>query len=67
MSWIQYIAYVKNKIAKGFGIMFKTRIYLIRKSIIDHYNAYIYTDLLYCVESWGTAPKCHLEQLYILQ
>ena len=25
MSWIQHIAYVKNKVAKGIGIMFKTR------------------------------------------
>ena len=25
----------------------------------------LYT-LIYCVESWGNAPKCHLDQLYIL-
>ena len=25
MSWIQHIAYVKNKVAKGIGIMFKLK------------------------------------------
>ena len=32
MSWIQHISYVKNKVAKGIGIMFKARTYLDRKS-----------------------------------
>ena len=67
MSWIQHIAYVKNKVAKGIGIMFKARSYLDRRSLINLYNAYIYPYLIYCVESWGNAPKCHLDQPYILQ
>ena len=41
MSWIQRIAYVKNKVAKGIGIMFKARSYLDRRSLINLYNAYI--------------------------
>ena len=67
MSWIQHISYVKNKVAKGIGIMFKARTYLDRKSLINLYNAYIYPYLIYCVESWGNAAKCHLDPLYILQ
>ena len=67
MSWIQHIAYVKNKVSKGIGIMFKARTYLDGRSLINLYNAYIYPYLIYCVESWGNAPKCHLDQLYILQ
>ena len=46
--------------------MFKARTYLDRRSLINLYNAYIYHYLIYCVESWGNAPKCHLDQLYIL-
>ena len=67
MSWIQHISYVKNKVAKGIGIMFKAIPYLDRRSLINLYNAYIYPYLIYCVESWGNALKCHLDQLYILQ
>ena len=65
MSWIQHIANVKNNIAKGIGIMYKARTYLDRKSLINLYNAYIYPYLIYCVELWGNAAKCHLDQLYI--
>ena len=53
MSWIQHIAYVKNKVAKGIGIMFKARSYLDRRSLINLYNAYIYPYLIYCVENHG--------------
>ena len=67
MSWIQHIAYVKNKVSKGIGIMFKASTYLDRRSLINLYNAYIYPYLVYCVESCDNAPKCHLDQLYILQ
>ena len=66
MSWIQHISYVKNKVAKGIGIMFKARTYLDWRSLINLYNAYIYPYLIYCVESWGNAAKCHLDPLYIL-
>ena len=66
MSCIQHIAYVKNKVAKGIGIMFKAITYLDRRSFINLYNAYIYSYLIYCVDSWGNSPKCHLDQLYIL-
>ena len=66
MSWIQHISYVKNNVAKGIGVMFKARTYLDRRSLINLYNAYIYPYLIYCVESWCNAAKCHLDQLYIL-
>ena len=42
MSWIQHIAYVKNKVSKGIGIMFKARTYLDRRSLINLENAYVY-------------------------
>ena len=67
MSWIQHISYDKNKVAKGIGVIFKARTCIDRRSLINLYNAYIYPYLIYCVESWGNAAKCHLDQLYILQ
>ena len=53
MSWIQHIAYIKNKVSKGIGIMLKARTYLDRRGLINLYNAYIYPYLIYCVESWA--------------
>ena len=67
MSWIQHVAYVKNKVAKGISIMFKARTYLDRRSLINLYNANINSYLIYCVESWINPPKCHLDKKYISQ
>ena len=61
MSWIQHITYIKNKVAKGIDIMFKARTYLYRRSLINLYNAYMYPYLIYCVESWGNAPKFYID------
>ena len=46
VSWIQHISYVKNKISKGIGIMYKARRYLGSKSLVNLYNSYIYIILL---------------------
>ena len=67
MSWTQHIAYVNNKVAKGIGVMLKATPYLDRRSLVNLYKTYIYPYLIYCVESWGNAPNCHLDQLYVLQ
>ena len=69
VSWIQHISYVKNKISKGIGIMYKARRYLGSKSLVKLYHShiYIYPYLIYCIESWGNAAHCHLEPLFKLQ
>ena len=67
VSWIQHISYAKNKISKGMGIMYKARRYLGSKSLVNLYHSYIYTYLIYCIESWGNAAHCHLDPLFKLQ
>ena len=67
VSWIQHISYVENKISKGISIMYKARIYLGSKSLVNLYHSYIYPYLIYCIESWGNAAHCHLEPLFKLQ
>ena len=57
----------KEQSTKGIGIVFKARPYLDRKGLDNLYHAYIYPYLIYCVESWGNAPKRYLDQLYVLQ
>ena len=44
VSWIQHITYVKNKIAKGMGIMYKARRYL-NKKVLLIYSIHIYTPI----------------------
>ena len=66
LSWIQHISYVKSKISKGIGIMYKARNYVNKNALLGLYHSYIYPYLIYCIESWGTASNCHIDPLYIL-
>ena len=43
ITWIPNITYVKNKVSKGIGILFKAKNYLNRKSLINLFHSYIYT------------------------
>ena len=65
LNWVQHITYVKYKIAKGVGIMYKARRFLSKACLTNLYHTYIYPYLIYCIEVWGIDPKCHLT-LYFL-
>ena len=67
ISWVHHITYIKNKISKGIGIMSKASKYLQRKSLHTLYYSYIYPYMIYCIEAWGNASNCHLDQLYKIQ
>ena len=67
LNWHQHITYVKNKISKGIGIMYKARPYLDKHCLANLYHTYIYPYLIYCIEIWGNVPHCHLNPLLLLQ
>ena len=50
LNWIDHITYVKNKISKGIGIMYKARQFLSKSALLDLYYAYIYPYMTYCIE-----------------
>ena len=66
ITWIPHITYVKNKVSKGIGIMFKARNYPKTNALVNLYNSFIYPYLIYCIEAWGNATNCHLKQLYLI-
>ena len=63
----QHISYIKNKVSKGIGIMYKARQYLDKKALLNIYYSYIYPYFIYCIEVWGNASHCHLHPLFLLQ
>ena len=67
LNWTQHIAYVKNKISKGIGIMYRTRSCLTKRSLKNLYYSYIYPYLIYCIEIWGISPQTHLNPLLLMQ
>ena len=67
LNWVQHTTYIKNKIAKGIGIMYKARRFLSKVCQTNLYHTYIYPYLIYCIEVWGIAPKCHLNHILLIQ
>ena len=67
LNWIDHIAYVKNKISKGIGIIYKARSVLSKTSLVSLYYSYVYPYLTYCIEAWGCAMQTHLHPLFLLQ
>ena len=57
LYWIEHISYVRNKVSKGIGIMYKARRFLNKNSLLSLYHSYIYPYLIYCIEVWGCAAR----------
>ena len=57
LNRIEHIGYVKNKVAKGIGIICKARNFFPKKVLLTLYNTFIFPYLIYCVEIWGCAKK----------
>ena len=66
LKWSNHILYIKNKIAKGFGIILRARKFFNRKTLQNLYHSFIFPYLIYCVEIWGSASDAHLLPLIIL-
>ena len=57
LNWIEHISYVKDKISKGIGIIYKARQFLTKKALLMLYHAYIYPYMTYCIEAWVCASQ----------
>ena len=55
LKWTDHISYIKNKIAKGFGIILRARKIFNKNTLLNLYHAFIFPYLIYCVEIWGNA------------
>jgi hypothetical protein len=67
LSWKNHITYIKSKISKGLGILYRARRFLDNKSLKTLYYSFIYPYLVYCIELWGFTFKTYLEPLYLIQ
>ena len=67
LKWCEHISYVKNKVSKGLGIIFKARAVLDQQCLLTLYNSFVCPYLIYCIEIWGTASQIHLQPLFLAQ
>ena len=66
-KWNDHITYVKNKISKSIGILYKIRRFLDMNTLIQMYHSFVFPYLIYFIEIWGNASAIHLEPLIKIQ
>ena len=66
-KWKDHITYIKCKISKYNGILYKIRRFLDMNTLIQMYHSFVFPYLIYCVEIWGNASAIHLDPLKKIQ
>lgn len=67
LNWRTHITFIKNKVAKATGILYKVRRNLLRKHMVTLYNSLIYPYLSYCNTIWSSATNEVLNPLILMQ
>ena len=62
----EHIEYISKKIAKGIGVIIKTRVFD-KVTLLSLYNSLILPYLSYCIHIWGNAYRTHQQKLHVLQ
>ena len=66
LTWNEHIKQLRNKLSKVCGILYITKPYLTKTSMLLIYSALIYSNLIYCNTIWGAASKQALRPLDVV-
>ena len=67
LAWDYHLNYIKNKIAKGIGIICQARKNLNESCLKTLYYSFLYPYLCYCIEVWGAAAMKYLKSIFLMQ
>ena len=67
LQWNDHFNYVKNKISKCVGILYKLKNCLPRSALLTLYNSLILPYLSYCLPVWGNSNQYKLNSILKLQ
>ena len=67
LTFEEHCKFIKGKIARGIGILYKDKKYLNQKSLLNMYYAFIYPYFTYCITVWGNTFSYILDPLMELQ
>ena len=67
LTFYNHIQYMKGKISRAMGILYKCRKYLNQSTLLTFYNAFIYPYFNYCIPVWGNTYQSYLQPLIKLQ
>ena len=67
LSFQSHTMYIKGKVARRIGILYKSRPYFSLETMRMLYNAFVYPYFTYCIEVWGNTCQSNLDPLVKLQ
>ena len=67
LKWSSHIMYISKKIAKGIGIILKSRKVFDNETLLSLYHCSVYPYLHYYIHVWCKAYNTHLNDLVALQ
>ena len=67
LDFKEHIQYIKGKISRGLGILFKCRRLFTQKTLLTLYNSFVYPYMNYCINVWGRTFDSYLDPLVKLQ
>ena len=63
LSFGPHIQYIKGKVSRSLGILYKCRKYFNRDTLLTMYYAFVYPYLTYCIPVWGSTLDKLLDPL----
>ena len=67
LSFSPHIQYIKGKISRSLGILYKCKKFFKDSTLVMLYNAFIYPYFTYCVTGWGNTYSSYLDPFIKLQ
>ena len=63
LKWHEHIIYIKNKVSRAIGIIYKARKYANKQTVKQMYYTFVFPYLIYCCEIWGSTSHTYLDPL----
>ena len=67
LTWKKHIQFVKSKISKSIGILYRGRTFFQSNTLLTLYYSFILPYFTYCIEIWGFTFKTYIGSLQLLQ
>ena len=63
LYWKHHIKYTENKVAQNISLLYRTKLFLDKNSLLTLYYSYIHTYLNYENLSWGSTNRTNIKKL----
>ena len=67
LNFQHHILYLKGKISRGLGLLYRGRKFFNETTMLTLYNVFIYPYFMYCNEVWGNTYQTYLDPLCKIQ